>query len=128
MGFDKKQVLFALCYALAGMGLGIYMAASHNHGQHVTHAHILLVGFITSMVYGVVYKLWLQAAKPALAWLQFIAHQAGVLAMSSGLFLLYGGFVPPATLEPLLAFSSVAVLLGAATMCFMVFHARNDWS
>lgn len=128
MGFDKKHVLFALCYVLAGMGLGIYMAASQNHGQHVTHAHILLVGFITSMVYGVVYKLWLPKAKPVLAWVQLAAHQAGVLAMCSGLFLLYGGFVPPATLEPLLGFSSVAVLLGAATLCVMVFQTRNEWA
>lgn len=128
MGFDRKQVLCAMLYALAGMGLGIYMASSHNHGQRVTHAHILLVGFITSMVYGVVYKLWLQAAKPVLAWVQFIAHQAGVLAMCSGLFLLYGGFVPPPALEPLLGFASMAVLLGAATMCFMVFSTRDDWS
>src|SRR6476469_9700510 len=122
MGFEKRHVALALCYALTGMGLGIYMAASQNHGQHVTHAHILLVGFVTSMVYGMVYKLWLQAAKPALAWVQFIAHQAGVLAMCMGLFLLYGGFAPPAALEPLLGFSSVAVLLAAATMCFMVFR------
>ena len=128
MGFDKKHVRFAMGYALAGMGLGIYMAASHNHGQHVTHAHILLVGFITSLVYGVVYKLWLQAAAPGLAWVQLLAHQAGVLAMCSGLFLLYGGFVPPSVLEPVLGFSSAAVLLGAATLCFMVFRMRDEWS
>jgi len=128
MGFDRKQVLCAMSYALAGMGLGIYMAASQNHGQHVTHAHILLVGFITSLVYGVVYKLWLRTARPALAWVQFLAHQLGVLAMCVGLFLLYGGFVPPPQLEPILGFSSVAVLVGAATMLFMVFRAYDEWS
>ena len=124
MGFDRKQVLCAMLYVLAGMGLGIYMAASQNHGQHVTHAHILLVGFITSMVYGVVYKLWLPTVKPALAWVQFIAHQTGVFAMCAGLFLLYGGFVPPAQLEPVLGIASVAVLLGAATMAVMVYSAQ----
>jgi hypothetical protein len=126
MGFDRKQVLCAMLYALAGMGLGIYMAASQNHGQHVTHAHILLVGFITSVVYGVVYKLWLPAAKPAWAWVQFVAHQTGVLAMCSGLFLLYGGFVPAAQLEPVLGIASMAVLLGAVTMALMVYGAGHQ--
>lgn len=125
MGFDREHVLCALCYALAGMGLGIYMAASQNHGQHVTHAHILLLGFITSMVYGVVFKLWLQAAKPVLAWVQFLAHQVGALVMCAGLFLLYGGFVPAPQLEPVLGTASIAVLLGAVTMLFMVFRARH---
>ena len=126
MGFDRKQVLCAMVYAIAGMGLGMYMAASQNHGQHVTHAHILLVGFITSMVYGVVYKLWLQAAKPILAWVQFMAHQLGVLGMCGGLFLLYGDFVPPPLLEPMLGVASTAVLLGAATMFYMLYRARDD--
>lgn len=128
MGFDRKQVLCAMVYAIAGMGLGMYMAASQNHGQHVTHAHILLVGFITSMVYGVVYKLWLQAVKPILAWVQFMVHQIGVLGMCGGLFLLYGGLVPPPLLEPMLGVASFAVLLGAATMFYMVYRARDDWA
>lgn len=42
MSYDKRYLLCALGYAAAGMGLGIFMAASHNHGQLVTHAHAML--------------------------------------------------------------------------------------
>ena len=41
---DRKFVISALCYAMLGMLLGIYMAATQDHGQFVTHAHIMLVG------------------------------------------------------------------------------------
>ena len=128
MGHSKRYVVSALSYALAGMGLGIYMAASQQHGQHVTHAHVLLVGFITSMVYGLIHRLWLDGTHPRLAWVQFAAHQAGVLAMCTGLFLLYGGLVLPPQLEPVLGAASIAVLLGAAMMLYLVVRSRSDWT
>jgi translation elongation factor EF-Tu-like GTPase len=46
MGFDRQYLAWALAYVAAGMDLRIYMAASHDHAQHGTHAHILLVGFV----------------------------------------------------------------------------------
>ena len=66
---DRKFVLTGLGYAILGLLLGIYMAASKNHGQLVAHAHIILVGFVVSFVYGVCHKLgW--ATTPQL-WLKF---------------------------------------------------------
>lgn len=126
MEFDKKYIVWALAYAIAGMGLGIYMAASQEHGQHVTHAHLLLLGFVASVIYGVIHKLWLDVHRPAMAAAQLIAHQLGVLVMSTGLFLLYGGLVPAASLEPILAVASIAVLLGAVLMLRMVLSSRGS--
>lgn len=126
MEFDRKYIVWALAYAIAGMGLGIYMAASQKHGQHVTHAHLLLLGFVASVIYGVIHKLWLDVHQPAMAAAQLIAHQLGVLAMCTGLFLLYGGLVPAATLEPILAVASIAVLLGAVLMLRMVLSSRGS--
>lgn len=48
MSYDRKYLVWALCYLAAGMALGIYMGASGNHGQLVTHAHTLQVGFVAS--------------------------------------------------------------------------------
>jgi len=50
MNFDKKYVVWALSYAAVGLVLGIYMAATHNHAELVTHAHILLIGFVVSLI------------------------------------------------------------------------------
>ncbi|APW44347.1 hypothetical protein [Rhodoferax saidenbachensis] len=128
MKTDRKYLLWALAYAIAGMVLGIYMAASQNHAQHVTHAHVLLLGFVTSFLYGVMHKLWLDASMPLLAKLQLIAHQVGVLGMCVGLFLLYGGLVPVDRLEPVLGIASIAVLLGAVLMFFMAVASRDAWA
>lgn len=120
MGFDRKYLVWALAYVAAGMGLGIYMAASHDHAQHVTHAHILLVGFVVSFIYAVIHKLWLGGTTKRLASVQLIAHQAGALTMFSGLFLLYGGVVPEAQVERLLAPSTFIVFIAALLMIVMV--------
>ncbi len=120
MSFDRKYLVWALSYAAAGMSLGIFMAASHNHGQHVTHAHMLLVGFVASLIYGVIHKLWLGEKTATLAKAQFIAHQAGAITMFVGLLLLYGNVVPEAQLDPILAAASITVLAGALLMLFMV--------
>jgi membrane protein DedA with SNARE-associated domain len=126
MGFDRKFLVWALAYVAIGMSLGIYMAASHYHGQHITHAHILLVGFVVSFIYAVIHKLWLgETATPRLARVQFIAHQSGAVMMSSGLFLLYGGFVPEAQIERLLAPSTLIVFAAALMMIVMVVKARR---
>lgn len=120
MRFDRHYLIWALSFALAGMGVGIYMAASHNHAQHVSHAHILLVGFVVSFIYGVIHKLWLSGTTSGLARTQFIVHQAGAVTMFVGLLLLYGGVVPEPQLDPILAVASIAVLIGALLMLVMV--------
>lgn len=113
---DRKFVLTGLCYAILGMLLGIYMAASHDHGQLVTHAHIMLVGFVLSFIYGVCHKLWLGNDSSGLSQAQFYVHQLGVIIMSVGLFLLYGKFVALETIDPVLAASSFIVLFGVILM------------
>jgi hypothetical protein len=118
--FDRAYLIWALSYAAAGMALGIFMAASKNHGQFVTHAHILLVGFVTSLIYAVIHKLWLPAPPRTMATVQFILHQAGCLAMFAGLLLLYGRVAPEEQLSPLLGSSAVVVILGMLLMLVMV--------
>jgi peptidoglycan/LPS O-acetylase OafA/YrhL len=121
MSFDRRYLLWALAYLVIGLGIGIFMAASHRHGQSDTHAHVLLTGFLVSFTYGVIHRLWLAQPNPVIARVQFIAHQAGAVAVSSGLLLLYGpNVVPDERLEPVLGIGSLGVLIGALLMLYMV--------
>lgn len=113
---DRKFVLSALVYAIVGLLLGIHMAASQNHGQLVTHAHIMLVGFVVTFIYALCHKLWLGEVSGWLPTAQFYLHQVGVVGMSSGLFLLYGKHIAIETIDPVLAASSMAVLGGMVLM------------
>src|SRR5579863_6628837 len=121
--FDRAYLIWALCYAAAGMALGIYMGASQNHGQFVTHAHVMLVGFVTSLIYAVIHRLWLTAPARSLATIQFILHQAGSLAMFAGLFLVYGQIASEDQAARLLVPAVIAVTLGVLLMLVMVLKA-----
>jgi hypothetical protein len=123
MTLDRRFLLCGFAYAIAGMGLGIYMAASHNHALFVAHAHILLVGFVVSFIYGLVHKLWIVGARTRLAVFQFYLHQLSTLLMSVGLVLLYAGLVPDPTIGPLLGLASVGVLIAVVLMAWLVLRS-----
>ena len=125
MSLDKKYVVWALSFAAAGLALGIYMAATQNHSELVAHAHILLIGFVVSFIYGIIHKLWLAQPRKGIANLQFVLHQASAITISVGLFLLYGNFVEGSKLEPILATASFGVLLGMLLMMYMVITAAR---
>ena len=120
MNLDRRFLVWALSFAAVGLTLGIYMAASNNHGELVTHAHILLIGFVLSFVYGIIHRLWLENPGRAIANLQFVLHQAAAITISAGLFLIFGGMVSEAKLAPIMAAASVSVLLGMILMIYMV--------
>ncbi len=113
---DRKYILTSFGYAIIGLALGIFMAASKDHGHLVTHAHIMLIGFVVSFIYGLCHKLWLNNIISKLSKAQFYIHQAGTLGVIVGLFLYYGKFVALETIDPVLAISSIAVLIGMVLM------------
>jgi len=121
---DRKYVMTALGYAIVGVALGIHMAATSNYGQMVTHAHILLVGFVLSFIYGVCHKLWLNEPSAKLSKIQYYLHQLGVLGLVVSFFLIYGGFVERITVAALLAVSSIAVFVGLVMMKVMVIKSK----
>lgn len=120
MNLDKRYLIWALSYAVVGLVLGIYMAASQNHGELVTHAHILLIGFVVSFLYALIHKLWLDKPSRGIANTQFVLHQAAAVTLSLGLFLLYGNMLPESVLGPILGVASAGVLLGMLLMLYMV--------
>ena len=119
MKIDRKFLLCSLAYAVFGMGVGIYMAASKNHTELVAHAHILLVGFLVSFVYGLIHKLWVSTEIRSIANVQFYLHQLSALVMLAGLLLFYGGLFRE-VLDPILAASSLGVLGSALLMVHLV--------
>ena len=113
---ERKYLLTALGYLLLGLLLGIHMAMSKNHSQLVTHAHIMLVGFVVSFIYAVCLKLWCANSEYKFRTAQFFIHQIGTLILVVGLFLLYGGFMPEPKIGPILGVGSILVLIGAISM------------
>lgn len=114
----RWNVMFGLGFAILGMALGIYMSVSKNHGQHVTHAHALLLGFVVSVLYGAIYHLWLASASARVATIQTCLHQLGTVLIVIGLFLLFSGSATESALGPLLGVGSIAAISAAALMLY----------
>ena len=123
---DRKFILTSLGYAILGLALGIFMAASRDHGHLVTHAHILLIGFVVSFIYGLCHKLWLNNIQSRLAIVQFYIHQLGTLGVVIGLFLYYGNFLSLDAIDPVLAIASIAVLVGMVLMKILFIQSTKN--
>ncbi|MEP1742651.1 MAG: TonB-dependent receptor [Kangiellaceae bacterium] len=121
---DRKYIMTSLGYGIVGLVLGIYMAASKNHGHMVTHAHIMLVGFVVSFIYALCFKLWLNNSESKLAKAQYYLHQVGSLGLVIGLYLMYGNYISLETLDPILAISSIAVLISMILMKVLFIKAK----
>ena len=125
MNVERAHIAVAFAYVVLGMCYGVFMAASKDHSLHVVHAHILLVGFVTSFIYGVTYRLWVaEGLRGRVAVIQFWLHHVGAFVMVTGLTLLYRGIYPEDVLGPVLGLSSISVLLSALLMAYL--YARSS--
>ena len=124
MSLDRKFLVWSLSYVVVGMCLGIFMAASHDHREFVAHAHILLIGFALSLIYGIIHKLWLVQPNQVIAGTRFVVHTAAAITLSIGLWLLYGNLMPAAQLDPVPGTGAIAVLIGALLVLYMVSSTR----
>jgi cbb3-type cytochrome oxidase subunit 1 len=98
----------AIVYAILGMMLGLHMGMSKDHTQMPTHAHILVVGWVSFAVFGIFYHLFPSAAATFLAKVQFWLAQLSQLALVVGLSLLFSG---NAEADPIAAVASIGLLV-----------------
>ncbi|MCW5725293.1 MAG: hypothetical protein KIS81_10100 [Maricaulaceae bacterium] len=121
---ERVHLSLAVIYVVVGMGLGVMMAQSGDHTQHVTHAHILLIGFVVSALYALIYRVW-TLPQGMIAWAQTALHQIGAVVLLPSLYILYGHIAAGNQagidgIEPVLAITSLMVLAGAAVMALLV--------
>jgi len=123
-GIGKAFFATAVVYGILGLLLGLDMAMRHDHSELPTHAHIMVVGWLSFAVFGFFY-LSLGARVPL--WLvraHFWLAQVSVAVMVAGLWLYYGG---QTQLEPLAAIGALgyaASFLLFAAAAFLALRAR----
>lgn len=107
-GLAARYFGSAIVYAILGMMLGLHMGISKDHSQMPTHAHILVVGWVSFALFGIFYHLFPSAAAGFLAKLQFWLAQLSLLILIVGLFLLFNGHQEA---DPLAAIGSIGLLI-----------------
>jgi hypothetical protein len=116
---DRAYVAIALLWAVVGMLLGLYMGIAEDHTLLTVHVAMMLSGFVTLALYGVLYRLWPAMKKSPLALAQFWISAIGVAVIIIGsYFLVTRGSIP------LAAVGSIAMIVGAALMAW-IFIARG---
>lgn len=108
-GLSARFFGTAILYGILGMVLGNVMGATEDHSQLVTHAHMLLIGWVSFAIFGIFYHLFPERAGAPLAHLHFWLAQASYVVMIVGLFLLFSG--NPGAGVPMAAAASAAYLL-----------------
>ncbi len=117
-GVAAKFFGSAVVYGVLGMLLGLVMGITQDHTQMPTHAHLLVIGWVSFALFGLFYHQFPSAAGTRLAAVHFWLAQASFIALIVGLFLIFGGR-PGA--DPIAAVSSIGLLLS------MVLFAVIAW-
>ena len=107
----------AILFLLVGIAIGIHMAISQNHNVIGAHAHINLLGWVTSAVFGGYYALNPAKATGRLPLIQYIVYTAGVLLMVVSLYLLLMGNT---AMEPMVAAGSLVTFAGVLLFAWIV--------
>lgn len=116
---DRNYVLLGLAWVIGGMIFGIWLGASNHLNYGNSHAHINLLGFVTSVLFGLLHHAWPGLRTSRLAVPQFAIYEVGVLLLVIGKILVDGG---KQTL--FLEVGSLVTVLGAILM--LVIFARHS--
>lgn len=104
---------------IAGVGLGMWMGASHDFTLRPVHAHINLIGWASMMLFGLTYRVLPDAARGRMPWIQLVLAAVGFVLMMGGLAAALLGNM---TLVP--AMIAGEVMVGASILLFAVILFR----
>src|SRR5882672_1667090 len=108
-GLSARFFGSALVYAILGMVLGNVMGASGDHSQMATHAHLMLIGWVSFAIFGFFYHLFPERGATLLARVHFWPAQASYVVLVVALYLIFSG--QPDIGDPSAAAGSIGSLL-----------------
>ena len=84
---DIKFLLLAAVALTIGVGMGIYMGVVHDFSMAPVHAHMNLVGWVSSALFGVTYKLYPELQERWPAKLHFTLAAPAAILFPSGIYM-----------------------------------------
>ena len=111
----NRFLRLAVLYLLVGVGMGIFMAGSHNYTLRPVHAHLNLLGWATMGLFGLWYRSAPASGETRLAQVHFWLHNIALPIQMVTLAMFLNGNT---AIEPVLAVASV--VMGVGLICFAV--------
>ena len=107
----------AIIYGLVGMVMGLVMAIEQDHSQRPTHAHVMVIGWISFFLFALFYERFGDRVAGRWARLHLWSAQLSAIVLFAALWILYAGneqFDPVAAVSAIVyALSFVAFALAA---------------
>lgn len=119
-GAARIQFRAATLYLMAGLALGIVMAASGDFTLKGVHGHIHLLGWVTLALTGAVYAVAPQVAQDRLARWHVVLHNLGLPIMLAALTAHLSGM---AAAETGIAVGAVLSTLGLGAFTLAIWRA-----
>jgi hypothetical protein len=113
----------AVLFVIAGIAMGIGMAASQDHSIMPAHAHLNLLGWVSLFLFGIYYERRPALDTSRLALIQVIAWSVGTVILTVAVAALHLGYT---AFDPVAAIASLIVLAAMMLFAYFVFRPARD--
>ncbi|MET0529128.1 MAG: hypothetical protein ABW003_12460 [Microvirga sp.] len=114
--------LAVLC-VIAGMGMGIGMAASQDHSIMPAHAHLNLLGWVSLFLFGIYYERRPALDTSRLARIQVYLWTIGTVVLTVAVAAIHLGYE---SADPLAGIASIIVLGAILLFAYFVFRPAHS--
>lgn len=119
-----KWIKISVLYFIIGVSFGIYMHATFQLQWGATHAHINVVGWLTTAVIGVIYSVYPKAGNSTLGVAQFWLYNIGLPILLIGMLIIQPTVGAPALLINLCVYVG-GIALALSIILFIVNAYKN---
>lgn len=89
MALGAKWIKIAVLYFILGIGFGLFMHYTIQLQWGATHAHINVVGWLSTGLIGVIYSIYPAAGNSKLGKFHFWLHHIGLPVLFIGMMMIY---------------------------------------
>ncbi|QPC85602.1 hypothetical protein GA830_01735 [Mesorhizobium sp. NBSH29] len=121
MRLDRIYILAGFAWLTFGMIFGIYLGITDQLQFANSHAHANLLGFVISVLFGLLMRNWPALMKSRMAMPQFLIYQLGAVVLVAGKFDIDNGgkgvLAPP---------GAMIIVIGTLLMFWMFATATDE--
>lgn len=117
---DRIYITLGLVWVIIGMVFGVWLGASNHTNFANSHAHINLLGFVTSTLFGMLFWAYPDMGRSRLAIWQLGIYEVGIVLLVIGKVIVDND----GTNTPFLIAGSLLTIIGTVLMLYL-FTAKS---
>ena len=122
MSASSLSFRLAVLFVIAGMAMGIGMAATQNHSIMPAHAHLNLLGWVSLFLFGIYYERRPALDTSRMAMVQVVLWSVGTVLLTIAVAAIHLGYTAA---DPVAGISSLVVLAAMLMFAYFVFSPAS---